>query len=93
MTSMASTLLEQNFVHSSRRGGRSEVVGYRTHARARARARGRARARDFESRAGSGAAGDRKVNGFQLKTFRKASILSAGQGRERPGIEKSSVFN
>ena len=32
--------------------------------RARARARGRARARDFESRAGSGAAGDRKVNGF-----------------------------
>ena len=61
--------------------------------RARARARGRARARDFESRAGSGAAGDRKVNGFQLKTFRKASILSAGQGRERPGIEKSSVLN
>ena len=31
---------------------------------ARARAHGRTRARDFESRAGSGAAGDRKVNGF-----------------------------
>ena len=27
------------------------------------------------------------------KSFRKASILSAGPGRERPGIEKSTVFN
>ena len=48
---------------------------------------------DFERRAGSGAAGDRKVNAFYLKTFRKASILSAGPGRERPGIEKSIIFN
>ena len=48
---------------------------------------------DFERRAGSGAAGDRNINGFQLKAFRKASILSAGPGRERPGIEKSTVFN
>ena len=42
---------------------------------------------------GSEAAGNRKVNGFQLKSFRKASILSAGPGRERPGIEKPSIFN
>ena len=48
---------------------------------------------DFERRAGSGAAGDRKVNGFQLKSFRKPPILSAGPCREGPGIEKSSVFN
>ena len=47
---------------------------------------------DFERRAGSGAAGDRNINGFQLKAFRKASILSAGPVRERPGIEKSTVF-
>ena len=33
---------------------------------------------DFERRAGSGAAGDRKVNSFQLKIFRKASILYPG---------------
>ena len=70
MTSMASTLLEQNFVHSSRRGGRSEVVGYRTRARARASARARGRA------------GGRAL-----------AILRAGPGRERPGIEKSTVFN
>ena len=48
---------------------------------------------DFERRAGSGAAGDRKVNGFELKTFRKALILSAGPGRERPGIGKPSIFH
>ena len=41
----------------------------------------------------SGAAGDRKGNGFQLKSFRKASILSVGPGRERLGIEKSTDFN
>ena len=48
---------------------------------------------DFERRAGSGAAGDRNINGFQLKAFRKASILSAGPVRERPGMEKSMNFN
>ena len=55
--------------------------------------RARARACDFESRARSGAAWDPKVNGFQLKTFGKPPILSAGPGRERPGIKKSTVFN
>ena len=48
---------------------------------------------NFERRAGSGAAGDRKVNGFQLKTFTKLPILSAGPGREWAGIEKSTVLN
>ena len=48
---------------------------------------------NFERRAGSGAAGDRKVNGFYLKSFRKASIFSTGPGREQPGIEKSTVFD
>ena len=52
--------------------------------------RGAARAR---ARDGSEAARDRKVNGFQIKTFRKASILSAGPGQEGPGIEKPSIFN
>ena len=33
---------------------------------------------NFERRAESGAAGDRKVNGFQLKTFDKVSILYPG---------------
>ena len=33
---------------------------------------------DFERRAGSGAAGDRKTIDFQLKTFRKVSILYPG---------------
>ena len=47
---------------------------------------------DFERRAGSRAAGDRKINDFQLKTFGKVSILSAGPGQERPGIEKLTQF-
>ena len=34
-----------------------------------------------------------KGGGAGVKSFRKASILSAGPGRERPGIEKSMVFN
>ena len=47
---------------------------------------------DFESRAGSGAAGDRKIIDFLLNSFKKASILRAGPGRERPGIETPSIF-
>ena len=46
---------------------------------------------DFERRAGSGAAGDRNINGFQLKAFRKASILSAGPCRERNGKVSEAV--
>ena len=42
---------------------------------------------------GSGAAGNQKIIDFQLKPFGKVSILSSGPGRERPGIEKSSIFN
>ena len=34
-----------------------------------------------------------KKKGFLKKSFRKASILIAGPGRERPGVEKSTVFN
>ena len=34
-----------------------------------------------------------EANRFYLKSFRGASILSAGPGRERPGIRKSMVFN
>ena len=41
---------------------------------------------DFESRAGSGEAGDQKNIDFQLKSFQKVSILSAGPVQERPGI-------
>ena len=33
---------------------------------------------DFERRAGSGAAGDRKTIDFPLKSFRKVSILNPG---------------
>ena len=47
---------------------------------------------DFESLAGSGPAGDRRIIDFLLKSFYKVSILRAGPGRERPGIEKSSIF-
>ena len=48
---------------------------------------------DFESRAGSGEAGDQKNIDFQLKSFWKVSILRAGPGRERTGIKKTSIFN
>ena len=36
---------------------------------------------EFENWAGSGAGGDRKVNGFYLRSFQKASIWRAGPGR------------
>ena len=32
-------------------------------------------------------------NGLYSKPFQKVSISSAGSGRERPGTEKSSIFN
>ncbi len=48
---------------------------------------------DFESRAGSGEAGDQKNIDFQLKPFWKVPILRAGPGRERPGIKKTLIFN
>ena len=43
---------------------------------------------DFESRAGSGAAGDRKIIDFLLNPFQKVSILSAGAA----GSENVSIF-
>ena len=47
---------------------------------------------DFERRAGSGAAGDRKVNGFQLKSFGKNIDFERRAGSGAAGDRKVNGF-
>ena len=46
----------------------------------------------FERRAGSGAAGDQKINVFQLKSFEKVSIFERRAGSGAAGDRKINDF-